>query len=161
LCSQYQGTARLYQWNQSTGQADLVTVTDPFGNNTTEINLERRNSANNTYFTPSTRDEQNFPAAALISANSNDYSYVFNNGFLGGYIEVDVPVVCVVNNEQSETLTYRGTTGSAVTGISSDDDETLTFGITPEDIRTEFTRGKDGLIYKRVIDAGVETWEIA
>lgn len=161
LCSQYQGTARLYQWNQSTGQADLVTVTDPFGNNTTEINLERRNSANNTYFTPSTRDEQNFPAAALISANSNDYSYVFNNGFLGGYIEVDVPVVCVVNNEQSEILTYRGTTGSAVAGISSDDDETLTFGITPEDIRTEFTRGKDGLIYKRVIDAGVETWEVA
>ena len=161
LASPYQGVARLYQWNQSTQEAEIVTINDPFGNPTTEINLERRDGDQNVYFTPSTKDEQKFPSAALISASANDYSYRFLSDFTGGYIEIDVPATCVVNTQSSDELNYRGTTGSSVAGIDSNADETLTFGITPETSRAEVKTGTDGLLYKRVINSGIETWEVA
>lgn len=169
LGSKYTGTARLYQWNPVSGQSEIVTLTGPDGVPTTEIQLVRRNGA--TVLGPATTaDEQKHPASALISAaggvgGGDPGAYDMQSDFTGGYIEIDVPAMCVFNSEQNQngatTITFRGTSGANVVGIHSDDDEQLTFGITPDDIRAEITRGVDGIEYKRQINAGVETWVAA
>lgn len=164
LSSIYTGTARLYQWNQTTGLAELVTVNDPSGNPTTDIELIRRDGA--TEFTATTPAHQLHPASALISPAADNGAYRFLGDFNGGYIELDVPATCVFNSEQNENggtnHTFRGTSGASVVGIHSDDDEQLTYGITPETIRAEVRVGSDGLVYKRTIGpAGADTWVVA
>lgn len=169
LASPYTGTAKLYQWNQVTGQKELVTVLDPLGVATTEIKLIRRDG--NTEFTASTDIHQLHPASALISVQggiggTDPNAYDLQGDFNGGYIEIDVPCTCVFNSEQNENgnvdHTFRGTSGSAVPGIHSDDDEQLTFGITPEHIKAEIRRGLDGLLYKRVVGvSGTDSWVLA
>lgn len=168
LSSIYTGTARLYQWNPLTGNAEIVTVTDPDGVATTEIKLIRRNGSNVEY-TASSRYEQNNPASALISApafGTDGGNHEFLGDFNGGYIEVDVPCTCVFNSEQNENggvdHTFKGTSGAAVVGIHSDDDEQLSYGITPLTIRAEVREDAAGMFRKRVISSsGVETWELA
>ncbi|NRA59129.1 MAG: hypothetical protein HRU13_13540, partial [Phycisphaerales bacterium] len=104
--------------------------------------------------------------SALISNGSDPESHGLAGDFNGGYIEVTVPCTCVFNSEQNENgqtnHTFRGTSGSAVVGIHSDDDEQLTFGITPPEIAAEVAVGDDGLTYRRTIQAGgTEAWVLA
>lgn len=169
LASIYEGKARLFQWNQSTGEADLVTVNDENGSPTTEILLKRRVGDVEQGDAPD-REAQLHPAAALISpqgaGGSDPNAYDFISDFTGGYIEVDVPCTCVFNSQQNEngltTRTFRGTSGTSVVGIHADDDEQLSYGITPETIRAEVRQGSDNRLYKRVIAAnGIDTWEVA
>jgi hypothetical protein len=162
----YEGTARVYQWNAATGVAELVSFTPPGGGAATpEIIIERRIGGTTTV------DDQNYPASANISnaggtGTGDGDSYDFLSDFTGGYVEIDVPSMVVFNSQQNEngstSRTFRGTSGPNVVGIHADDDEQLSFGITPETIKTEITTGTDGLLYKRSIaTGGVETWSIA
>ena len=169
LASHFVGTARLYQWNQVTKVAEIVTVNDPDGNPTTEINLIRRELADEV--TASTRAQQLHPASALISnqggpGGGDQGAYDMLEDFNGGYVEIDVPCTCVFNSEQNENgatdHTFRGTSGDTVVGIRSDDDEQLTYGIIPDSIRAEIREGEDGLLYKRLIaTGGGDSWVLA
>lgn len=49
----------------------------------------------------------------------------------------------------------------ATTAIVTQDDETLTLGWTPAHLKAEITEGTDGLLYKRVISSGTESWVLA
>ena len=171
LASIYTGKARLYQWNQTTEVAELVTVEEPgTGNPVTEMLLQRRIGGTEQGDAPD-REAQLHPASLLLSAgggtNTADAdAYGMSSDFQGGYIEVDVPCVCVFNSEQNENggtdHTFKGTTGPNVPGIHSDDDEQLTYGITPEEIRAEIREGSDGRLYKRVIGSGgADSWVVA
>ena len=171
LASKYTGTARLYQWNQSTGVADLVTVRDPVtGNNVTEMKLIRRDGGGNE-FTAATPEDQLHPASCSLSAaggpgGTDPGAYDMLGDFSGGYIEVTVPAMCVFNSNQNEngatTDTFRGTSGASVLGINADDDEQLSYGITPPTIRAEVTTDTAGMLRKRVINnTGTEIWELA
>lgn len=167
LASPYTGTARLYEWNQGTGSADLVTVNDPSGTPVTEIPLIRRDAAGAEY-TATGSFEQNHPASALISTSTDAAAgaHYLQGDFNGGYIEIDVPCTCVFNAEQNENgavdHTFKGTSGSAVVGIHSDDDEQLTYGITPETIAAEVRVDTTGLLRRRSIGSGgTETWLLA
>lgn len=165
IASIYTGTARLYQWNPVSGVAELVTVNDPSGTPTTEILLQRREAA--AIVTAATEAQQLHPASALISGAADAGAFRFLGDFTGGYIEVDVPATCVFNSEQNENgqvdHTYRGTSGASVVGIHSDDDEQLSYGVTPEEIRMiKKLNVATGLTYKLVVGSGNDAvWELA
>lgn len=170
LASPYTGTARVYEWDKDTRTLSLVSFGAPGGGTVTEIPLVRREGAS--VVTASTAAEQLHPASASISAQGGDGgsdpgAYDLLADFNGGYVVVDVPCICVFNSEQNENggsdHVFRGTSGDNVVGIHSDDDEQLSYGITPEEIRLEVRRNlSDGLLYKHVIaTGGPDTWEVA
>lgn len=149
ITSPYEGTAEVYEWDPIAEVANLV-YTVPL----------TRNIGGTT-----TRDDQNHPASALVSANAGESTVQLTGDFYGGYVEADVPFHCVFNSEQNQngatTVTRKGTSGAAVIAINADDDEQATTGITPNDIRNETRTDANGLLRKRVIDgSGAETWVI-
>ncbi len=155
------GVAKIFQWNAATGQAEQISFNDESGSPATELLLRRR--TDDTELTAAANaDAQLHPASFSLQGATDPNAYQMTSDFTGGYIESDVPMTCVFNSEQNENgatdHTFRGTSGAAVVGIHSDDDEQLTYGITPEEIRAEVTRGTDGKLYKRVVTSGVETW---
>ena len=154
IASPYTGTAKVYEWNSATGVADLA------------YTVLLRKGSFGAGITLTTPDDQNFPASGFI-ANENGYSadpsYQELVGNLGaGYIVADVPITVVVQNSDPTHLpTLRSQNGTTTTGIISNDDETLTLGWTPSDLKAEITRDAAGYLRKRVIDAsGVTTYEL-
>ena len=149
ISSIYEGTARVFEWDPVAGVANLV-YTVPI----------TRNIGGTV-----TPEDQNHPAAALVSPGAAEATVVMTSDFRGGYVEADVPIHVVFNSEQNEnggtTTTFRGTSGPAVVAISADDDEQATTGITPPSIRNETRADQNGLLRRRVIDgAGVDTWVV-
>jgi len=89
---------------------------------------------------------QRFPCAFnLTGTNGGGSDATFTENFEGGYIEADVPINLVMNSAGNENF--------ITDGISTDDDEIILYGITPEDIRSEIRKGTDGRIRKRVISS--------
>lgn len=168
LASIYTGTAVLWEWDPVTKTKKRVTVNDPNGNPVTSIPLIRRNGSIDEYIATNPQ-EQLRPASCTISTRSVDAgagSYYLIEDFLGGYVEVNVPALCIFNSEQNQTQTidtfFRGTSGPNVGGIFANDDEQLSYGITPEIIRAEIRRGLDGMNYRRDIGAnGSDVWNLA
>ncbi len=163
VASPYAGSFRLYEWNPVTGEPELVTVLEG-GNPVTTIPLKRRTGPS----TPATAEDQLPPASALISSSGSDGDNVrFQTDFNGGYLEATVPVTVVINSNQNQPsavsdanqIQFRGT-GGQVPGIRTNDDESVTVGITPEDIRAEIRRGEDGRFYRRAISELNTTWEV-
>ena len=112
------------------------------------------------------RDDGNIPASGIIANEptlAGDPSYVELVGDLNaGYIVADVPVTVVVQNAlPSFVPTIRSQNGTTTTSIVNDDDETLTLGFTPSNIKTELTKDVDGYTRRREIDAsGVVTYPL-
>ena len=159
IASPYFGTAKLYEWNPATGKAELVTLTDADGvSQTTEIIITRHRQGG----AVANRADQDYPASALVSpklSNTTDgLCYTLTSDFKGGYIEADVPIIVVQNAQQNQnptaapTVFFRGTGEQQLPGIAANDDEQLTFGITPDEIRAEVQQGRDGMLYRRVLD---------
>ena len=146
IASPYEGTAKIYEWNSTTNQLDLVET----------VPLTRNG------VTVATKADQNHPAAGLL-ANENVNGAVTLNGQLNaGIVVADVPITVVVQNgTPTLTPTVRSQNGTTTTAIVNDDDETLSLGWTPDTLRAEITEGVDGILYKRVIDLGLETWVVA
>jgi len=165
--SLHEGVANLYEWDAATRTLNLVTVNDPSGNPTTDIILNRHNVV------VDSPGKQKFPCAASITAqggpSGNDANgHDLLGDFKGGFLVCNVPCMVVFNSEQNENGSqnrfYRGTSSTdptdiSVLGIHSDDDEQLSFGIIPDDIRAEITRGDDGYLYKRKISNSIQTWD--
>lgn len=165
LAAIYTGTATLWEWDPVTRTKRQVTVNDPDGNPVTEIPLIRRNGSNDEYIA-TTPQEQLHPSSCTISTGDIDAvagAHYLTEDFLGGYIEVNVPAMCAFNSEQNQNQTvdtfFRGTSGPSVGGIFANDDEQLSYGITPDVIRAEIRQGLDGMRYRRDIGAGgADTW---
>jgi hypothetical protein len=109
----------------------------------------------NASVTVNTRDDQNIPSAGLV-ANESGAAVVELVGQLNaGIVIADVPVTVVIQNgDQNLAPTLRSQNGTTTTSIISNDDETLSLGITPDTLKAEITEAEDGLLYKRVIGAG-------
>lgn len=149
ISSPYEGTAKIFEWNDTTKTLDLA-YTVPLTRNGVTI---------------TTKDDQNHPASALVS-NESGVGVVSLVGQLNpGVIIADVPITVVVQNDQpglGPSNTVRSQNGTTTTGIVDDDDETLMLGITPENIAVEIREDADGILRKRVIDnTGTETWVVA
>jgi hypothetical protein len=154
IASPYVGTAKVYQWNDTTKVADLV-YTVPLNRGTTGQGIA-----------PSTPKDQNFPTAGLVAIEptlASDTSVVQLAADLGaGYVIADVPITVVAQNgTPSNTLTVRSQNGTTTTSIVSEADETLMLGWTPKTLKAEITRDADGYLRKRNIDnTGTETWTL-
>jgi len=154
IASPYTGTARVYEWNSTTGVADLA------------YTVALNKGVNGAGITLTTLDDQNFPASGIIANEAGlaaDSSYVELVGDLGaGYIVADVPITVVVQNANPSLVpSIRSQNGTTTTSIISDDDETLTLGWTPPNIKAEITTDVDGYLRRREIDAsGVITYPL-
>ena len=111
--------------------------------------------------TVSSQDDQS-PAAGQV-ANETVNGAVSLVGQLGpGVIIADVPITVIVQSGQelgAETL--RSQNGTTTTNPIHDDDETLVLGWTPDTLKAEITEGQDGLLYRRSITGGAESWDVA
>lgn len=146
IASPYEGTAKVYEWNDATKQLDLA-YTVPITRSGVSI---------------LSKQDQKHPAAGLIS-NDAQASNTLAGQLKPGVIIADVPITVVVQNgTPSLTPTIRSQNGTSTSGIVTQDDETLSLGWTPEYLRVEIKEGSDQILYKRVIGAsGTESWVAA
>ena len=154
ITSPYEGTAKVYEWNSTTGVADLAyTVPLTRGSDGAGITL-------------TTTEDQLYPCSGLIANEaglSSDPSVIQLVGDLGaGYIVSDVPIAVVAQNaDQNYTETVRSQNGTTTDSLVSDDDETLLLGYTPSNIKLELITDSSGFLRKRVVDgSGVLTYEL-
>ena len=154
IASPYEGTAKVYEWNDATGVADLAY---------TVLLTRGSNGAGLTLTTP---NDQLYPCSGIVANEAGlvgDPSYNELVGDLGaGYIVSDVPITVIAQNAlPTHTPTVRSQNGTTTTSIVSDDDETLLLGYTPSNIKAEITTDLDGYLRKRVISgAGVISYEL-
>jgi len=143
IASPYEGTAKIYEWNDVTKSLDLA-YTCPLTRNGVTI---------------TSKQDQNHPAAGGVA---NDTGYVTLVGDLSpGVIIADVPITVIVQSNVSNQTTIRSQNGTTATTIINEDDETLMLGWTPATLKAEITEGADGILYKRVITGGTESWVVA
>jgi len=152
--SPYEGTAKVYAWNGTTGVADLA-YTVPLGRGTAGQGIA-----------PTTPEDQYIPCAGMVANESGlaaDPSVVqLVNDLAPGYIVADVPITVVAQNAlPSLTPDIRSQNGTVTPSVVSDDDETLMLGWTPPQKKAEVTEDADGFTRKRVIDnTGGTTWPL-
>ena len=145
IASPYEGTARIYSWNTATESLDLAYT----------VPLTRTN------VTVTSREDQRHPAAGLVS-NDPEATVQLNGQLDPGIIIADVPITVVLQNgNRNLTPTVRSQNGTTTTSIISNDDETLSLGWTPPDLKAEITEGDDGILYRRVVTGGVASWVVA
>jgi len=125
IASQYEGTATIYDTTGTVLTTFAVT----------------RGAA----ITPATTvADQLFPAAGQFQPTDIGLA-----DWLGGYVEVNVPSICIMN--------FNG--GSVWTSDAGD--EMLIPGVTPDYLRASIIKDANGLYNRRDIDEfGVETWNI-
>lgn len=146
IASPYAGTAKIYEWNDATKSLDLA-YTVPLTRNGVTITSQQ---------------DQKHPASGQVANETTNGTVLLVGDLNAGVIIADVPITVVVQNSLPTLIpTLRSQNGTTTTSIVNDDDETLTLGWTPDTIKAEITEGADGILYKRVINAGAETWEVA
>lgn len=144
IASPYEGTAKIYSWDTATSSLILEYTVPLTRNGVTVLSKE----------------DQKHPAANGVG---NEASMVTLVGDLNaGVVIADVPITVIVQSgTASYTPTLRSQNGTTTTSIVNDDDETLSLGWTPASLKAEITEGADGILYKRVVTGGTETWEVA
>ena len=141
LASPYEGTAKVYQWNFTTNQLDLA-YTVPL----------LRNIGGTTI-----RNDQNFPSSGQVANETTIGSIALVGNLNPGLIVADVPFTLVTQSDSEPGGGWpllRSQNGTTTTAIKNNDDETLSLGLTPPELKAEITEGVDGLLYKRVIGVG-------
>ena len=142
IASPYEGTALVYEWNTTTSSLDLAYT----------VPLTRSG------VTITDKEDQKHPAAGLIS-NDAQASNTLVGQLNPGVIISNVPITVVVQNgTPGLTPTVRSQNGTTTTSIISQDDETLTLGVTPATIKAEITEGTDRILYLRILNAAIATW---
>lgn len=145
IASPYAGTAKVYEWDDATSALALAYT----------VPLTRAG------VTVTSKEDQKHPAAGLIS-NDAQASNTLAGNLRPGVIVADVPITVVVQNgTPSFVPTIRSQNGTTTNSIVSDDDETLSLGVTPATLKAEITEGADGILYRREINAGAESWQLA
>lgn len=147
IFSPYSGTAKIYEWNNGTSSLDLA-YTLPI---TRDAGI-----------TISSKEDQLHPCAASLSNTAHTNNTLLVGALNMGVIIADVPIGVVVQSQDVSSQTVRSQGGATATTIVSQEDETASYGWTPETLKAEITEGSDGILYKRIITAGgTETWEVA
>lgn len=144
ISSPYKGTAKVYSWNDTTKSLDLKYT----------VPLVRTTNV-------TTRSHQYDPCAGQIAVEgtaSNQLVGTLNPGI----IIADVPITVILQSGSTSSLVLRSQNGSTASVIMMDDDESLSLGHTPENIRCEIREDSNGLLRKRTIDnGGNESWPLA
>lgn len=146
IASPYEGTAKIYEWDDNIGTLVLAYT----------LPLTREN------VTVTSKEDQLHPSAGIIANEESSVAPLVGN-LRAGVIIADVPITVVVQSgSQTHVPVLRSQNGTTTTSIINDDDETLMLGVTPTAIAAEIREGGDGILYRRVIGAGgVDTWVVA
>ena len=143
IASPYEGTARIYSWN---GAGLTLEYTVPLTRNGVTV---------------TSQEDQLHPAAGMVANETVDGAVPLVGNLEPGVVIADVPITVVVQSDVA-TTSLRSQNGTTTSGIATDDDETLSLGITPTRQAVEIREDADGVLRKRVIDnTGVETWVVA
>jgi hypothetical protein len=149
IASPYEGTAKIYAWNFTTGELDLAYT----------VPLLRNKGGT------ATRNDQNFPSSGQVANEATVGTVPLVGNLNPGLIIADVPITVVTQSDLRPSGGWpllRSQNGTTTEAIRNNDDETLSLGITPDSLKAEITEGTDGLLYKRTVGpGGVETWEQA
>jgi len=147
IASPYEGTAKIYSWNDAAASLDLE-YTVPLTRNGVTV---------------TTQIDQNHPAAGGVMNDTVSGVVALDGDLNAGVIIADVPITVVVQNgTQTFVPSLRSQNGTTTTSIVNDDDETLMLGHTPSSIAAEIREDANGVLRRRVIDsAGNESWVIA
>lgn len=145
IASPYEGTAKIYEWNDTTKALDLA-YTIPLTRNGVTV---------------TSKQNQKHPASGGLMNNVLAGVVPIVGNLAPGVIIADVPITVIIQSDTSVQTTIRSQNGLTATTIINEDDETLMLGVTPSSLKAEITEGADGILYKRVITGGTETWEIA
>lgn len=147
IASPYEGTAKVYSYD--TTRDSLV--------------LEYTVPLTRTGVTVTTQEDQYHPAAGLVANETVSGAVLLVGQLDAGVVIADVPITVVVQNGNATlTPTIRSQNGTTTTGIVSQDDETLSLGLTPASIAAEIREDADGILRRRTIsNTGIETWEVA
>lgn len=134
IASPYVGTARVYEWNTATSSLDLA-YTMPLTRSGVTVN---------------SKEDQKHPAAGLIS-NDAEASNTLVGQLNAGVIIADVPITVVVQNgTPGLTPTIRSQNGTTTSAIITQDDETLSLGWTPPQLKAEIVENlADNKLYRR------------
>ena len=121
LASPFEGTARVYDESGTLlGTFSLTRGTSP----------------------PVTVDDQKYPSSGQFNPGTS-----LGASLTSGYVEVDVPCVCIMNFDGSTIFTRDA------------GDELAVPGTTPDEIRAQIRKDPDGFLRRRTIDnLGAETW---
>lgn len=144
ISSPYEGVAKVYSWNFTAGQLEL-SYTVPLTRNGVTI---------------TSKEDQKHPASGVIS-NNVEATVLLDGRLNPGIIISDVPITVVVQSGSTGTGTLPNQDNVDTLTISNNDDETIMLGWTPDTIKAEITEGEDGILYKRTITGGVESWVVA
>lgn len=146
IASLYVGEAKVYEWNDATSSLDLA-YTVPLNRNGVTV---------------TTKEDQKHPSAGLVANETSNGSILLVGQLNAGVIIADVPITVVVQNgTPTLTPTLRSQNGTTTSAIVTQDDETLSLGWTPANLKAEITEGADGILYKRSITGGLESWTVA
>lgn len=146
IASPYVGTAKVYEWNDLNSSLDLA-YTVPLNRNGVIV---------------TSKEDQKHPSAGLVANESSNGSVTLVGQLDAGVVIADVPITVVVQNGTPSLIpNVRSQNGTTTSAIVTQDDETLSLGWTPTTLKAEITEGTDGILYKRVITGGAETWQTA
>lgn len=142
------GTAFVYEWDDVSGKAVLAYI----------VPLNRSG------VTVDSPDKQFHPTAGLVANETVEGAVALTGNLRPGYVLADVPITVIVQNSNpSYKPDLRSQNGTTTSSIISDDDETLSLGWTPENLKAEIRQDTGGYLRKRVISGidGSETWVMA
>jgi len=147
ISSPFVGTAKVYEWDEVGGNLVLKYV----------VPLNRGASV-----IVNSKEDQYIPSAGLVANESVEGTVPLVGNLKAGIVIADVPITVVTQNGDSGyTVNIRSQNGTTTTSIVSDDDETLSLGLTPPELKAEIVEGVDGLLYKRVVDSSAVTYVLA
>lgn len=147
IFSPYEGTAKVFEWNTTTKSLDLAYT----------LALLRDSS-----ITINSKEDQLHPAAASLSNSINNTNNTLLTSPLNpGVVIADVPIGIVIQAQNGQVPDMRSQNETTTSSIYTQEDETASYGWTPATLKAEITEGTDGILYKRSITAGTETWTIA
>lgn len=146
IASPFEGTAKVYEYNTSTGELDLA-YTVPLTRNGVTVTAQ---------------EDQYHPSAGMVANETVDGAVTLVGQLNAGVVIADVPITVVVQNGTPSLVpSIRSQNGTTTTSIVNDDDETLSLGITPALIAAEIREDADGILRKRVIsNTGTESWVV-
>ena len=148
IASPYKGTAKVYEWDTTTGAATLA-YTVPLNRGVDGDNVPVTDGVDQT----TDAEKQPFPCAGLVANEpdlSGDPSVIELVGDLGpGYVEADVPITVVSQNGDPSAFTntvVRSENGTTTSPIFTDKDESLMLGWTPDTLKAQIKQDTTGLL---------------
>ena len=144
ISSPYVGTAKIYEWDIDNDVLNL-TYTIPLNRNGVTINSQ---------------EDQKHPTAGQLANEITNGTIELVSRVNPGVVIADVPITVIVQGDTNNEVfpDIRSQNGTVTQPIINDDDETISLGITPPNLKAEIILGDDNILYKRILTGGIVSY---